>query len=163
MTNFEQAMQRLLPIEGGYVNDPEDPGGETKYGISKHTYPDEDIKNLTIERASFLYKRDFWDVVHGDSLPFVIADQLLDFAVNASPQTSIRKGQEALGVVDDGHWGPVTQAAMNAANPGVFTAKFAARKIRYYTSLKPEKFAHDGAGWMNRIATDLDYAAGDMV
>jgi len=153
-------MARLLPLEGGYVNDPQDAGGETKYGISKHAYPDVDIANLTIDQALAIYKRDFWDKIHGDELPLVIANQLLDFAVNAGLQTSIRKGQDALGVADDGHWGSVTQAAMASATPGPFTAKFAALKIRHYTRLTG--FAHDGSGWMNRIAADLDYAAVDM-
>jgi lysozyme family protein len=160
VSTFEQAMARLLPLEGAYVNDPEDPGGETKYGISKHAYPDEDIQNMTPERAGEIYKRDFWDKIHGDELPFVIADQLLDFAVNAGIQTSIRTGQQVLGVAADGYWGPVTQATLARVTPGIFTAKFAAAKIRHYTKLT--KFPHDGAGWMNRIAADLDYAAGDM-
>ena len=160
MTNFEQAMARLLPIEGGYVNDPNDPGGETKYGICKRDHPDVDIANLTPEGAMAIYKAEFWDVIEGDLLPFSVADQLLDFAVNGGIQTSIRKGQDAVGVADDGHWGPVTRAAVKATNPAVFCLKFAALKIRYYTKLT--KFSNYGAGWMNRVATDLEYASQDV-
>lgn len=160
MTSFEAAIERLLSVEGGYVNDPEDPGGETNWGISKHEYPNEDIKNLTREQAVAIYRRDFWEKINGDDLPLLVADQLLDFAVNAGVQTAIRAGQKAIGAADDGHWGPVTQATILGMPGGIFTARFAAEKIRHYTKLKG--FVHDGAGWMNRIAIDLDFAAEDM-
>jgi lysozyme family protein len=160
VSKFDLAMQRLLKTEGGYVEDPLDPGGETRFGISKRAYPDVDIASLTPEGAVAIYRRDFWDPIHGDELPFPIADQLLDFAVNAGVQTSIRKGQEAAGVADDGHWGPVTQAAISSVPTGIFMLRFAALKIRYYTRLTT--FPRFGAGWLNRIAQDLDYAAEDM-
>lgn len=57
---FYEALKFSLKWEGGYVNDPADPGGETKWGISKRAYPKEDIKNLTPERAAELYFRDYW-------------------------------------------------------------------------------------------------------
>lgn len=65
---FDRAFQIVVGEEGGYVNDPRDPGGETKYGISKRAYPNEDIPNLTLDRAKALYKRDYWDKVRGDSI-----------------------------------------------------------------------------------------------
>ncbi len=59
--NFEKSVAFVLRREGGYVNDPNDPGGETKYGISKRSYPDIDIKALTEKQAKGIYRRDYWD------------------------------------------------------------------------------------------------------
>lgn len=80
--NFNVAMAFIRKWEGGYVNDPDDPGGETKYGISKRAYPNEDIKNLTRERAEALYKRDYWDKMDLDSYPQDKAVVLMNVAVN---------------------------------------------------------------------------------
>lgn len=59
-SDFDRALDFTLAWEGGYVNDPDDPGGETNFGISKRAYPDEDIQHLTRERAAALYERDYW-------------------------------------------------------------------------------------------------------
>ena len=82
--NFKTAMAFVRKWEGGYVNDPDDPGGETKYGISKRAYPNEDIKNLTRERAEYLYKRDYWDIpgFDLDNFPQDKAIVLFNVAVN---------------------------------------------------------------------------------
>ena len=80
---FDLAFDRLIGHEGGYVNDPDDPGGETKWGISKRSYPHLDIAALTREEAREIYLRDFWSRINADRLPFSIAYQLLDFAINS--------------------------------------------------------------------------------
>lgn len=59
-SKFHETLKFTIPIEGGYVNDPDDPGGETKWGISKRAYPNEDIPNLTPERAAEIYYKDYW-------------------------------------------------------------------------------------------------------
>lgn len=82
MDSFGTALTHVLGWEGGYVNDPRDPGGETKYGISKRAYPAEDIKNLTVERAAELYKRDYWDLCGCGQLPPGAGLLLFDTAVN---------------------------------------------------------------------------------
>ncbi len=68
--NWEKAISFVLKWEGGYSNDPYDSGGETKYGISKRSYPNLDIKNLTLEQAKEIYKRNYWDKIDGDNLPY---------------------------------------------------------------------------------------------
>jgi lysozyme family protein len=100
--NFDIVFDRVIGIESGYSNNPNDPGGETKYGISKRSYPDLDIKNLTREQAKEIYLRDFWNRLEMDSLPESIVYQLFDFAINSGVSTSIRYFQRALGVADDG-------------------------------------------------------------
>ena len=81
--NFDEAFRLLMKLEGGYVNDKDDPGGETKYGISKRAYPDLDIKNLTLEDAKAIYRRDFWVKLRCGDLPAGIDITAFIFAVNA--------------------------------------------------------------------------------
>ena len=82
VSSFDQVIGRVLKHEGGYVNDPQDPGGETKFGISKRAYPNVDIKGLTIDAAKAIYRRDYWDAVGADNLPPAIRYMAFDTAVN---------------------------------------------------------------------------------
>ena len=155
--NFDIAFDRLIGNEGGYVNNPADPGGETKFGISKRAYPDVNIASLTVDDAKAIYRRDFWDVL-GDT-PLAIKFQVFDFAVNAGIQTAIRKLQASIGVADDGHWGAVSAAKLAATDVNDVLMQFNAKRLRFYTSLST--WATFGKGWANRVAADLEYAAGD--
>lgn len=156
---FDTAFDRLFGNEGGYSNDPNDPGGETNWGISKRSYPDVDIKNLTKDGAKAIYRRDFWDRIMADGLPDSLAYQVFDFGVNAGIETAVRKLQAAVGVADDGHWGPVSQAAAAAMTKPDLVMRFTAQKLRYYTRLKNWPYA--GKSWVNRSANDLEYGAID--
>jgi lysozyme family protein len=80
--NFMVGLAFVLRWEGGYVDDPRDPGGETKYGISKRSYPHLNIKSLTKEQAAEIYKTDYWNKVGGDTLPFPFDIIVFDTAVN---------------------------------------------------------------------------------
>ena len=83
---FDTAFLDTIGLEKGYVNDPNDPGGETKYGISKRSYPNIDIKNLTLAEAKVIYKRDFWNKLKLDKVNNIqIAGEIFDTAVNMSP------------------------------------------------------------------------------
>ncbi len=92
MTNFQWAVQFLVDksdgfdAEGGYVNDPVDPGGETKYGISKRANPEVDIKNLTLDGAIAIYKRKYWDRYQLDPVPLPLCIVLLDSFVQHNPK-----------------------------------------------------------------------------
>lgn len=157
--SFEYLIDRVLSHEGGYVNDPSDPGGETRYGISKRAYPGVDIKNLTREQAIEIYRRDFWLRVQGDKLPKAIAFQLLDAAVNHGVGNAIRWMQRAAGVADDGLIGPQTLGAISRTDANDLVLKFLAERLEFYTKLKT--FDVFGRGWVNRVAGNLRYAAGD--
>lgn len=155
--NFDQAFERLIGHEGGYVNNPADPGGETKFGISKRQYPSEDIKNMTLERAKFLYGRDYWsqsgaDLVH-DALKF----DMFDTAVNSGPKTAIKLLQRALGVVDDGRIGPVTMTAITHADPERLLSNFNGWRLDFLND-NPDLWAKFGRGWAQRIAENLKAA-----
>ncbi len=155
--NFDIAFDRLISHEGGYVNDPQDPGGETNWGISKRSYPNVDIQNLTREQAKEIYRKDFWDVL-GDAHP-AIKFQVFDFAVNSGVGTAIRKLQAAIGVADDGKWGAVSASKLKAMDLNDVLMRYAAQRLLFMTSLSVwDRF---GRGWARRIAGQLNYAAED--
>jgi lysozyme family protein len=156
MTEFDSAFERLIGHEGGYVSDPRDPGGETKFGISKRSYPDLDIKSLTMEQAKAIYKRDYWDRAHCDSLHPIIAFQVFDAAVNSGIGQSIRFLQKAVGVADDGVIGPLTLAAIQRRETAELIARFNAERLEFMTKLSTW---HDfSKGWARRIASNLKEA-----
>jgi lysozyme family protein len=152
MTGFEDAFQKLLLHEGGYVNDPDDPGGETKYGITKRTYPDVDIKSLTTDQARAIYKRDYWDRVSGDVIGSTRAAAVFDFAVNAGVGTSIRLAQTVAGTAADGVMGPKSIAAISSTDESLFVAAFRLGRIARYTHLceKNPKLKKYLFGWVRR-------------
>lgn len=156
---FRQAIERILSIEGGYVNDPKDPGGETKFGISKRSYPLLDIKNLTREQAIAIYERDFWSRAHAEDLRWSVAYQALDFAVNSGCETAIRYLQRALGVADDGHWGPHTAAAAAAMSETDQIMRLNAERLDFMRKLRA--WPNFSSGWAGRIAANLRYGAED--
>ena len=157
MTSFDQAFEKLIGHEGGYVNNPKDPGGETKYGISKRAYPDVDIASLTLEQAKALYRRDYWDRAQCDKLHPVLAFQVFDAAVNSGIGQSIRFLQRAVGVADDGAIGPMTMAAIQRRDSAELVARFNAERLEFMTKLTTwDTF---GRGWARRIAANLKEAA----
>lgn len=96
-SKFDIAWEITLHFEGGYVNDSNDPGGETKFGISKCAYPLETIGELTHERASFLAKRDYWYPMRLDLLNAqLVANNLFDFAFHHGVRGCVKKFQVAL-------------------------------------------------------------------
>lgn len=150
---FDAAFERLIGHEGGYVNDPRDPGGETKYGISKRAYPGEDIAGMTLERARELYRRDYWGPAGCDAVPDVVKFDLFDMAVNSGVKTAIRTLQRTVGTEPDGVLGPVTLQAVQSMNPVRFVARFNGHRLQFMSSLST--WPAFGRGWANRIAKNL--------
>lgn len=157
--NFDTACARVLGHEGRYVNNPADPGGETNWGISKRSYPTLDIRNLTRTQAMDIYRRDFWNPIKADRLHDGVAYQLFDFAVNSGIGTSIRYYQRALEVADDGHWGPVSQAASESMSETDQIMRVLAERLDFMTRLSNWQDA--SRGWSRRIAANLRYGAQD--
>ena len=85
MGDFNRCIDLVLAEEGSYINHPDDPGGETKFGISKRAYPQLDTPALTLARAVDLYPTDYWQPINGDPFPDGLALLLLDTAVNIGP------------------------------------------------------------------------------
>ena len=168
---FDEAFARLIGFEAGFSDLNSDSGnwtggrvgvGElkgTKYGIAANTYPDVDIKNLTLDQAKAIYHRDWWLKIGADDIDPAIVFQMWDFAVNAGMGTAKRALQRAVRVTDDGMIGPRTLAAIKAMTVTDVLMRFNAQRLRFYTSLSTwDKF---GKGWTNRVAGNLDYAAED--
>lgn len=151
--NFDQAFDMVIDREAGYVNDPNDPGGETNYGISKRSYPHEDIRNMTLERAKWIYRRDFWKKAKCDELPWPVNFQVFDAAVNSGVRAAVKWLQKAVGVSADGVIGPKTLAAVRSHDPRCVSAWMLAYRLRFMTALK--NWPHAGKGWARRIASNL--------
>jgi lysozyme family protein len=158
-TEFNTFFDRLIDHEGGYVNDPKDAGGETKWGISKRSYPHLDIKSLTRDDAKQIYYDDFWLHIDADNLYDGVAWQLFDFSVNSGIQTAIRAFQRALNVADDGVFGPVSKTAATAMSETDQIMRINAERLDFMTHVK--SWPAHSRGWARRIAANLRYGAID--
>jgi len=87
---FERALAFILEWEGGYSNDPKDPGGETRWGISKRSYPEINIATLTKEQAAAIYRRDYWDRCKCGDLPLGLGLAVFNAAVNQGPKSALK-------------------------------------------------------------------------
>lgn len=161
--NFDQAFERLIGHEGGYVNHPDDPGGETMYGITKRVAVANGYKgsmiNLTLATAKDIAKREYWLPCKADSFGGAIGFQLFDMAYNHGVSVSARLLQRAVGVKDDGVIGPATVAATNKLDELAVVCLINAKRIRFYTSIST--WATFGKGWANRVAGNLEYGVSD--
>lgn len=156
---FIEIFGRVVDHEGGYVNNPDDPGGETKWGISKRAYPNLIIKELTREDAINIYRYDFWNKLELDSWTDVVQFQIFDFAVNSGIQTAIRYLQRAVNVADDGYWGPVSKFAASSMIESDIIMRLNAERLDFMTRLK--NWPNASKGWARRIAQNLRYGALD--
>ena len=146
---FDQAVEIVLDHEGGEVNDPNDPGGHTKYGISKRAYPDLDIGELTKDDAKRIYKSDYWDRIRGDEMPSAVDIGVFDMAVNAGNRTAVQLLQRIVGVTDDGVIGPITLEAVRKHDANWLAVRYAAERISYYAALS--QWQRYGRGWTSRV------------
>ncbi len=156
MANFNEAIVKTLAREGGakYTDDPNDPGGATKYGISQRAYPNIDIKNLTEQQAREIYKRDYWDRIRGDEIEDqLIAENIFDTAVNMGVRTASRLAQLAADIdIVDGIIGSKSLEKLNAVSRELFLAKFTIVKIARYANICNKRPASRKylLGWINR-------------
>jgi len=160
MSHFNDFIGRILAHEGGYVNDPRDPGGETNWGISKRSYPRVDIKNLSRKEAVEIYRRDFWNKLQCDKLPPAVAFQLMDAAINHGHKNAVRWLQRAINVNEDGIVGPVTLFYANRLPPALLALAFNSARLDFYASLKT--FHTYARGWSRRVAVNLLHAVVDI-
>lgn len=146
---FDQAVAFVLEAEGGptLTDDPQDPGGMTKWGISQSSFPDLDIESLTEERAREIYRSQYWDRCRCDEFQHQVALVLFDSAVNQGPQRAIRLLQRALRVEADGVIGDETLSAANHAIPGELLIEYLSRRATHYARLNA-KFHR---GWFARL------------
>lgn len=150
MLNFDEAVYLVLKHEGGYVNNPNDTGGETNFGISKRAYPDLNIADLTAYDAQDIYKKDFWDKVQGDRLPKGLDLMVFDFAVNAGVSRASKVLQKLIGVKQDGIIGSKTMETLETYHPDTLKLIIEYYRLRqnFYESV--DSFQHFGHGWTRR-------------
>lgn len=154
---FAEAFVKLLGNEGGYVNNPADPGGETNWGVTRRVAEENGytgkMRDFTQDDAMAIYDRLYWMKVSADELPEAVRFDVFDAAVNSGPRQAIKWLQRALDVQDDGVIGAQTLTAAKAADGAKLAAKFNGYRLMFMTDLPT--WSSFGKGWARRIAGNL--------
>ena len=150
--NFDECLKMLLHHEGGYVNHPKDPGGETNLGVTKRVYEKwggtKDMKDLTVEDVAPIYKKEYWDKCRCDDLESGVDWAVFDWAVNSGTGRSAKAIQKICGAAQDGAIGPKTLALIGTQNTQYVIEEFGKIRQDFYESLKT--FDTFGKGWTRR-------------
>ena len=155
---FAECLPIILASEGGFVDDPHDPGGATNLGVTLHTLAAwrgepvtvEQVKALTPADVEPIYQADYWNVARCGDCPAGVDLMVFDEAVNQGPGRAIRTLQAAVGVAADGAFGPATLAAVQASDPAATINAIAADRDAFYRALPT--FPRFGHGWLARVA-----------
>lgn len=158
-SNFEASLAHVLQSEGGFVNNPSDPGGMTNLGCTKavweefvgHPVSEADMRGLTPADVAPLYKRKYWDKISGDDLPAGLDYAVFDAAINSGPGRAAKWLQEAVGVVADGAIGKGTLAAVAAFDVQELIKAYNDKRLGFLQGLPT--FGTFGKGWTNRVAS----------
>ena len=164
--NFEQCMGWLLEHEGGYVNHPNDPGGETNLGVTRAVYEqyagrqvmDGEMEGLTHDDVYPIYKENYWDRVRGDDLPSGVDLSVFDWGVNSGTSRSAKALQRIAGVEQDGGIGPMTLQAVLEIEPAEIIEQMHHMRDSFYRSLST--FDTFGRGWIRRNDETKEQALG---
>jgi lysozyme family protein len=156
--NFEQCLAFVLKSEGGYVNNPRDPGGRTNLGVTQKVWEawvgrpvtEDEMKALGPEDVAPLYKKEYWDKINGDALPLGVDYGVFDMAVNSGVSRAIKTLQQVLGVSQDGQLGPASLAALEASNPREVATAVCEARLAFLQSLPT--YDTFGKGWSRRVA-----------
>lgn len=149
MSHFERAFEIVVGMEGGFVNDPHDPGGRTIYGITERDHPDLWAGGIpTIAAAQQRYREQYWALVHGDDLPWPLALFVFDAAVNQGVLPAIKMLQRALQTTQDGIIGRQTLMLAKNSKPWHAAAFMAYRAMRYQGTRNFDRY---GDGWYTRL------------
>ena len=155
--NYDKCLETILHHEGGYVNHPKDPGGETNRGVTKRVYQEhggtKDMKDLLVEDVAPIYKKGYWDKMKCDDIPSGLDLCLFDFGVNAGPGRAAKFLQQMIGTTVDGGIGPMTLAKVEEYvrenGEPVTVEKYQEMRQKYYENLST--FATFGKGWTRRV------------
>lgn len=162
-TTFDPLFDRLMDHEGGYVNHPNDPGGETKWGVTKRVARqygyNGSMRKLPRSTARNIAEKLYWNVIQGDKLDKSVAWQVMDAAYNHGNRNAIKMLQRAVGTSADGIIGAKTLAATNSMDKNDVILRFNAERLEFYARLRT--FLTFGRGWTRRVAGNLRWAAKD--
>ena len=156
--NFEECLALVLRSEGGFVNNPRDPGGMTNLGVTKVTYEgyvnrhvdEAEMRSLTPALVAPLYKKMYWDRIKGDDLPVGVDYCLFDLAVNSGVGKAGKLLQMALDVPADGLIGPMTLRALENRDPEEIIQQVCQERLDFLQSLNT--WNTFGKGWGRRVA-----------
>jgi lysozyme family protein len=166
-SRFDACMPFIFKAEGGYSDNPADPGGPTNFGITLATLrayegdPNltaDDVKKLTPAVAKEIYRTAYWNRMQCGALPAGLDLEVFDFGVNSGPAESVKTLQRIVGVTQDGSIGPITLAAVGQFNVGDLIARFAQARLAFYQGLNRPEFEQ---GWATRVA-QIQTAAANM-
>lgn len=154
---FDEAFQRLLGHEGGFVDHPADPGGATNWGITQrvareHGYTG-DMRELPVAEAKRVARRAYWDAVSADAMPPALRFDLFDAAYNSGPAQAVKWLQRAVYATPDGVLGPKTLMALQAYSGAAMVARFNGHRLNMLTDLAT--WSEFGKGWTRRAAANL--------
>jgi lysozyme family protein len=166
--NFEQCLALILKHEGGYVNNPKDPGGRTNLGVTQkvweewvgHPVDEAAMRALTPSDVAPLYKKNYWDKIKGDDLPAGVDYACFDLAVNSGVGRAAKILQQAVGANPDGAIGPASLDAVEKANPRDVATEICDLRLKFLQSLPI--FATFGKGWTRRVS-EVEETAFKMV
>ena len=155
--NYDKCLELILHHEGGYVNHPKDPGGETNLGVTKRVYEEwggtKDMVDLTVEDVAPIYEKNYWGRTKCNDLTSGLELCVFDFAVNAGPGRAAKYLQSMIGTTVDGGIGPNTLRAVGnyVEEVGLQSAieNYQANRQRYYEKLST--FETFGRGWTRRV------------
>lgn len=161
MSRFDISLERVLKHEGGFVHDLFDSGGITNMGVTKrvweefvgHPVSEADMRNLTVEKVSKLYKQRYWDRVQADKLPKGVDYVVFDFAINAGVGRAVKTLQSTVGATPDGIIGNRTLASVNAMDAKELVNQYSDARVDFYQGIvarRPDQ-ARFIRGWLNRV------------
>jgi lysozyme family protein len=154
-SNFKECLELVLKSEGGWVNNPADPGGETNLGVTKRVWeeyvghPVKTMKDLSKDDVAPMYELKYWRPCYCEVLPRGLDFVVFSMGVNAGPGRSIKLFQQSIGCIPDGVIGPKTRDLISSSNGANLISKFSETRREYYKSLK--LFPVFGKGWLNRV------------
>jgi lysozyme family protein len=165
--NFDQCLALVLKSEGGFVNNPRDPGGMTNLGVTKatweawvgHTVTESEMRGLGPQDVAPLYKAQYWDKINGDALPYGVDYAVFDFCVNSGVNRAAKVLQQVCGVTQDGKIGAATIAACGNGNAREIATTVCEKRLAFLQSLST--YDTFGKGWANRVAS-VEQAAFSM-
>lgn len=166
-SNFPTSLKLTLAYEGGYSNHPLDPGAATMNGVTQVVYdedrrdrrlPTRDVRMMTTAERDAIYRRRYWDLVHGDDLPTGVDYAVFDFAVNSGVRTASRKFQEIVGATVDGAIGPKTLDAVRdfVGSYGAVLLADAVSNARMAYLRGLDTWPTFGKGWQARVMGSRD-------
>jgi len=157
--NFARALQLVLKSEGGWSDNPADPGGATMKGVTIATFrryidpkgTKDDLRHITDAQLAKVYREQFWNAINGDQLPDGVDYAVFDFAVNSGPGRAARYLQSAAGVAMDGVIGPATIVAVSSKPAGVVIDHLCDMRLAFLERLPT--WGTFGRGWSARVAS----------